>query len=191
PIMSELRQFKLGGKTGKNSKDQFAFNDLQMDVNTLQGAASKIEERLHKVYEVRQEKRSFWAAIPSLWPVQGFVTSGFGYRGATRVGGTRFHEGIDIASPLGTPVHASGDGIVTYAGYRGGFGKMVVIDHGFGLSTVYGHNAELYVQEGQRIRRGTVLASIGMTGRTSGPHLHYEVLVDGVPVDPMRYLARR
>lgn len=190
PSLSEFRQFKLSA-AGEKHSEQFAFNDLAVSMDRLRSTAGQIEERLQKVYEVRQAKTSFWAALPSLWPVRGFVTSGFGYRHATHVGGTRFHEGIDIASPIGTPVMATGDGVVKYAGYRGGFGKMVVVDHGFGISTVYGHNAAIYVAEGQRVRRGTVLSAIGMTGRTSGPHVHYEVLVDGVPVDPMRYLGHR
>lgn len=186
PAFSDLKQFQLGEK-GK----QFALNGAELGIDKLRESAGRIEERLQKVYEVRRQKTAFWAALPTVWPVRGFVTSGFGYRGGTRVGGTRFHEGIDIASPVGTPVIAAGDGTVTFSGYKGGLGKVIVLDHGFGISTVYGHNAELYVNEGQRIRRGVVLAAIGMTGRTTGPHLHYEVLVDGVPVDPLRYLASR
>ncbi len=177
------------GITGDNW--QLALQNIERDMGLLDERVGQVQDRLTKVYEVKKQRNAFWAALPSKWPVSGWVTSGFGPRRATSVGGTRFHEGIDIAAPIGTEVIASGDGVVTFAGYRGGYGRALVIDHGFGISTIYGHNSQVFVQEGQRIRRGMTIAAIGMTGRTTGPHLHYEVQVDGVPVDPMRYLATR
>lgn len=169
----------------------FAFDNLEDKMLALRGEAGRIESRLGKVYKVKKQRRAFWGALPTVWPVSGWVTSGFGPRRANRAGGTRFHEGIDIAAPVGTTVQASGDGVVTFAGYKGGFGRMVIIDHGFGISTRYAHNSTVIVAEGERVHRGTEISQIGMTGRTTGPHLHYEVMVDGVPVDPMRYLVAR
>lgn len=170
---------------------KLAMNEFSAKSNELKETVDQVEQRLQRVYELRQDKISYWASVPTMWPVQGFVTSGFGYRHAPLRGGSTFHEGVDIASPVGTPIKAPADGVVTYAGYKNGLGKCIVVDHGYGITTMYGHNAALEVVEGDRVRRGMVIASIGMTGRTTGPHLHYQVMVDGVPIDPMKYIADR
>lgn len=180
---------RLSSDDGRSNT--LAFADINSKLSNLSDNARNVEQRLGKIYEVRKSRNTYWSALPSSWPVRGYITSGFGPRGATSVGGTRYHEGIDIAAPVGTEVLASGDGVVTFAGYKGGFGRAVIIDHGFGISTLYAHNSQVLVAEGQRVARGTPVSAIGMTGRTTGPHLHYEVLVDGVPVDPLRYLAGR
>lgn len=181
-----LRQFRLN-----DNESVFSFGEVEQKMASLQDTVNSVEDRLSKLYRVRKQRNQFWSALPSVWPVRGWVTSGFGPRRATRVGGTRFHEGIDIAAPVGTPVLASGDGVVTFAGWKGGYGRCLVVDHGFGITSLYAHNAVLMVEEGQRVRRGLEIAAIGVTGRTTGPHLHYSVEVDGVPVDPLRYLAGR
>lgn len=168
-----------------------AMNDFTVKVDGLRDTVDQVEQRLQRVYELRQDNISYWASVPTVWPVQGFVTSGFGYRRSPLRGGTRFHEGIDIASPVGTPIKSPADGVVSFAGYKSGLGKVIVVDHGYGITTMYGHNSDLFVAEGNRIKRGMVISSIGMTGRTTGPHLHYQVMVDGVPVDPLKYLADR
>lgn len=167
------------------------FGGMEQKMDQLRSRAIEVESKLSKVYDVQQEQNSFWAALPSNWPVKGYVTSAFGPRRANRVGGTRFHQGLDIAAPIGTTIHATGAGVVKYAGYKNGYGKTLIIDHGFGIVTLYGHSRELLVNEGDRVVRGKPIAYVGMTGRTTGAHVHYEVSVDGVPVDPMRYLARR
>ncbi len=177
-------------RTDRFTRD-ISLGKLDERVDDLDNRAMRTGDRMKRVYRIRQQRNAFWAALPSDWPVRGWVTSPFGPRHRNRVGGTRFHEGIDIAAPVGSPVIASGDGVVVFAGYKGGFGKAVIIDHGFGLSTLYGHNSKIEVAEGDRVHRGMEISRVGMTGRTTGPHLHYETLVDGVPVDPMRYLASR
>lgn len=164
---------------------------LARTVEEIYEAADEVETRLHHVATVRKQRHAFWASLPTEWPVRGWVTSGFGPRRANRVGGTRDHQGVDIAAPVGTPVLASGDGVVTFAGVKGGYGRTLIVDHGFGMTTLYAHNSELLVKEGDRVQRGTPVAKIGMTGRTTGAHLHYEVAVDGAQVDPLRYLAAR
>jgi murein DD-endopeptidase MepM/ murein hydrolase activator NlpD len=98
---------------------------------------------------------------------------------------------MDIASPYGAPVVATGDGVVTFSGRHGGLGNKIIVDHGYGLATVYGHNSKIVVKEGDRVQRGTIIAYIGSTGRSTGPHLHYEVLVSGIPVDPLRYILEQ
>lgn len=170
---------------------KLAMNEFSTDVDNLKETVDQVEQRLQRVYELRQDKISYWASVPTMWPVMGFVTSGFGYRHAPMRGASSFHEGIDIASPVGTLVKAPADGVVTFAGYKNGLGKCIVVDHGYGISTMYGHNSVLDVAEGDHVKRGMVISAIGMTGRTTGPHLHYQVMVDGVPIDPMKYLADR
>ena len=169
---------------------KLAMNEFSVATDNLKNTVDEVEQRLQRVYGASGQV-SYWASVPSVWPVQGFVTSGFGFRHAPLRGGTRFHEGVDIAGPVGTPIKAPADGVVTFAGYKGGLGKCIVVDHGYGISTMYGHNAAVEVAEGDRVKRGMVIASIGMTGRTTGPHLHYQVMVDGVPIDPMKYIADR
>lgn len=129
------------------------------------------------------------ADIPTIWPVQGEVTAGFGERVDPFSGEEAFHPGVDIAAPSGTPVRAAADGIVIGAGREeAGYGNEIVIDHGFGIATRYGHLRRIFVVEGQEVRQGQVIGAVGMTGRATGPHLHYEVLVHETPVNPSKYL---
>lgn len=122
------------------------------------------------------------------WPVSGEITSPYGYRVHPIWGTTIYHSGIDIGVDEGTPVHAADSGIIVWSGWMGGYGYAVVIDHGNGLSTLYGHNSELAVDEGQSVSKGQVVAYAGSTGNSTGPHVHFEVRENGDPVDPMGYL---
>ena len=122
------------------------------------------------------------------WPVSGEITSPYGYRVHPIYGTTIYHSGIDIGVDEGTPVHAADGGVVVWSGWMGGYGYAVVIDHGNGLSTLYGHNSELAVDEGQSVAKGQVISYAGSTGNSTGPHVHFEVRVNGDPVDPMGYL---
>jgi len=117
-----------------------------------------------------------------IWPARGRVTSAFGWRR------WRHHDGIDIAAPYGTPVTAARDGVVIFAGWYYAYGKAVIVDHGDGLQTLYGHNSRLRVRVGQRVRKGDVIANVGSTGNSTGPHLHFEVRINGRAVNPMKYL---
>ncbi len=140
----------------------------------------------HKLYLPGQnppiEKRVVRNKVPRGYPVMGRITSGFGRRGRG------FHPGIDIAAPVGTPVKATADGIVVFASRKGGYGKLIEIDHGNGYSTRYGHLMGFAVRKGERVKKGQVIGWIGLTGRTTGPHLHYEVRKNNIPVNPRRYL---
>jgi len=128
--------------------------------------------------------------VPSLWPVRGLVTSPFGARTSPYGEGREMHPGIDISARYGLPVTAAGSGAVIFAGRDPGYGGLVMIDHGGRLDTLYGHLSALYVREGQQVRRGQAIGAVGATGRATGAHLHYEVRVDGAPVDPRRYLSK-
>ena len=121
---------------------------------------------------------------PSIWPAAGYVSSPYGLR----FDGTEFHQGIDIAADMGAPIVATADGVVTAAGWNGGYGNMVDVDHGGGIVTRYGHASAVAVTVGQQVRRGEVIAYVGSTGRSTGPHVHYEVRVNGAPVNPAGYL---
>lgn len=122
------------------------------------------------------------------WPVNGVITSDFGWRNHPIFGRQILHSGIDIGVDEGTPVHAADGGVVVYSGWMDGYGYAVVIDHGNGISTLYGHNSDLAVSEGQTVSKGTVIAYAGSTGNSTGPHVHFEVRVNGDPVDPQGYL---
>lgn len=135
-----------------------------------------------------ETKRSLLASTPTIWPVKGWLTAGFGQRRSPFTGQRQMHEGVDIANTVGTPVIASADGIVTYTGPLGGFGDVVSVDHGHKISTFYAHLQQHKVAQGQRVRRGDVIGLVGTTGRVTGPHLHYEIQVNEVSVDPTKYV---
>ncbi len=157
-------------------------------VEMLELRAARLEMDL-RVYEAALKGK---ARIPSIWPVEGESTDSFGYRGNPfGGGGSEFHPGQDIAAPPGTPVVAPADGTVTEAGWKNGYGQTVVIDHGNGLTTRYGHLSKLEVEVGQELRRGEELGLVGSTGRSTGPHLHYEVRLGDLPVSPLYYLPAR
>lgn len=130
------------------------------------------------------------ASMPTLWPITGPISSPFGEREdpVLGTGEGEFHPGIDITSPLGTPIHATADGVVTTAGMVNGYGRMVRIDHGHGLETGYGHMSGFAVTEGQQVVRGQVIGYVGHSGRTTGNHVHYEVRIHNAPVNPHKYL---
>jgi len=140
--------------------------------------------------DIRERIIPYCLNFPTLWPVRGDISSGFGTR-ANPFGGAgwQFHAGVDILGPMGTPIRAAGGGVVTRSGFAsGGLGNVVIIYHGNGIETLYAHNRENLVQEGDRVERGQIIARIGMTGATTGPHVHYEVRVNGVQRDPRNFL---
>jgi murein DD-endopeptidase MepM/ murein hydrolase activator NlpD len=129
-------------------------------------------------------------ATPSLWPVIGHLTGTFGERMDPFSGEGAFHTGVDISSQYGDSVRVSADGIVIEADERAGYGRLVVVDHGFGVTTYYGHLSSFNVLVGQQLRRGDTIGNVGVSGRSTGPHVHYEVRINGAPVNPMRYLRQ-
>lgn len=130
------------------------------------------------------------ATKPSIWPVSGEVTSGFGWRSSPWGGGNELHQGIDIANSMGTPVLATADGKVVQSEWSEGYGNMVQIDHGNGIATIYGHNSGIIVTVGQSVSKGQIIAYLGNTGKSTGPHVHYEVRVSGTAVDPIGFMVQ-
>ena len=158
---------------------------------TLDLLQQEMEQRLVSLQEVQiaaAEKVAYEAAKPALWPVEGIVSSRYGYRpdpfGAYR----QFHPAYDIAAPLGTPILATGDARVASTGWKSDLGNTVILDHGYNLRTLYGHVAKIVVSVGDRVKRGQIIAYVGTTGQSTGPHVHYEVQLRGTPVNPKGYL---
>ena len=135
-----------------------------------------------------KNQKSLLSSTPSIWPTRGWVTSGFGFRKSPFTGLREKHEGWDIAARAGSTVRATADGEVVVEGREYGYGNLVEVDHGYGLMTRYGHNSKHLVKVGDRVKRGQVIALVGNTGRSTGPHVHYEVLLHGVPVSPKNYI---
>jgi len=135
-----------------------------------------------------KEQKSILACTPSIRPADGWLSSGFGYRISPFTDRREFHKGIDLATRIGTSIIAPADGLAVFVGREGNFGKMIVINHGYNLTTRYGHLSKYRVKKGQHVKRGQVIGEVGNSGRCTGPHVHYEVLLNGVPVNPLRYI---
>ena len=169
-------------------KQAEALREMHQELTQLKGAASKQEASLQMLIEYFEDQRSLYASTPSVWPVRGWVTSPFGNRISPFSGIMTFHEGMDIAAQTGTPVVAPADGVVIKSGFSTGYGNMVEISHGYGIRTIFAHNTRLNVKAGQRVKRGEIISYVGDTGTSTGPHLHYEVRLNGLPVNPIKYL---
>ncbi len=135
-----------------------------------------------------ESQKLLLASTPSIWPTRGWLSCGFGYRISPFTDKKEFHKGIDIATRSGTPVVASADGIITYVGWNGGFGRTITINHGYGLVTKYAHLKKALVTKRQYVKRGEQIALVGNSGRSTGPHLHYEVHLNKVAVNPLQYI---
>ena len=134
------------------------------------------------------DQRDYLNSMPTLKPTNGWYTSGFGVRNSPFTTKLTMHEGLDLANHIGSPIIAPAAGIVTYAGARPGYGNLVTIDHGFGLQTQFGHILKWYVKVGDKVKRGQKIAAVGNMGRSTGPHLHYEIRMNGIPMDPIYYI---
>lgn len=146
------------------------------------------EVKQQDLLRVMRANKDTLLALPSIWPVEGFVSSSFGGRSSPFGGKRAFHKGLDINNRAGTPIIATARGTVTMAGFDNAYGISVEIDHGGGIITKYAHMQRSVVKQSQWVKRGEIIGYVGMTGRTTGPHLHYEVRLSGVPVNPMRYI---
>lgn len=186
---------EVGGAPGDFSRAYLPLHRQELAARKMQDFLSRLSESV-RLEEVRQqdllralrENRDALASMPSIWPVVGFISSSFGGRSSPFGGGGQFHKGLDISNRMGTPILAPAQGAVILAARDGAYGNSVEINHGGGIVTKYGHMQRWAVQPGQWVKRGEIIGYIGMSGRTTGPHLHYEVRLNGVPVNPMRYI---
>lgn len=162
--------------------------ELKNLVQELKAAVVEREDSLHNLKVAVAEKKERLAATPSIWPANGEVTSRFGWRNSPWGGGGDWHPGIDIANDVGTPITAAADGSVVSSSWFGGYGNMIELDHGNGIVTIYGHNSQNLVTAGQQVKKGQVIAYMGSTGYSTGPHVHYEIRVNGTAVNPASFL---
>jgi murein DD-endopeptidase MepM/ murein hydrolase activator NlpD len=188
-LEKSLPDSNVGGVGGAPSVESVApaleprpsLGEMELSVNALTDRSSQLEG-------FYSDRNVLLASTPSVWPVRGYLSAGFGNRIDPFTGQRDFHTGIDISTPIGTKIHAPADGVVISCATKGGYGNTLIIDHGYGVVTRYGHLDGFNVKPGQRVRRGDVIAFVGDTGRSTGPHLHYEVWVRDQAQNPIHYI---
>jgi murein DD-endopeptidase MepM/ murein hydrolase activator NlpD len=161
---------------------------VEITLARLEEELPQRKAQLSRLQQILREEERRREHTPSLWPVRGRISSNYGWRIHPLTGRRQHHGGLDIAAPVGTAVRASAAGLVTFAGWRSGYGYTVIIRHGDGLETLYAHNSQLKVQAGTRVVKGQIIARVGSSGNSTGPHLHYEVIKDGQRVNPRHFL---
>jgi murein DD-endopeptidase MepM/ murein hydrolase activator NlpD len=192
PIPDEVRTAGFGGKNLEGFDNSELLIDTRKKLDQVAGRAYVQSKSFDDVVEMARDKEKMLASIPAIQPVSNKdlkrLASGFGYRIHPIYKVRKMHWGMDFTAPTGTPIYATGDGVVsTRTNSRGGYGNHVVIDHGYGYETMYAHMSKFNVSRGQRVKRGDIIGYVGSTGRSTGPHLHYEVMKDGEKINPANY----
>ncbi len=188
--------FGVGGSIPEDFDTQIPiteeYNSLirEMHEQTQQFNLAAINQKksFESLFNNLEDQRNLLAATPAIRPTDGWISSTFGYRTSPFTGLREFHNGLDIATRKGTPILAAADGVVTFAGTKGLMGKLIVIDHGYGMVTRYAHIHKMLKKRGDAVKKGDTIALVGNTGRSTGSHLHYEVHLDGIPVNPAKYI---
>jgi murein DD-endopeptidase MepM/ murein hydrolase activator NlpD len=186
-----MRNRAVGGVDGATLRSALspAFTGPEDTFGILRDLLGRLESRLQLARPDIERRSALANATPSIWPAHGWLSATFGQRDDPFTGGPEFHAGIDISTDKGRPVFATGSGTVESASYSGAYGNLIVIDHGFGLVSRYGHLSAFAVKPGDQVSQGDVIGYVGATGRATGPHLHYEILVNGRPINPMQLIA--
>jgi murein DD-endopeptidase MepM/ murein hydrolase activator NlpD len=175
----------------KNGDEIISRKAYELAVKYVAEQAGANEKSFQEIVKYITDQRSKLTAVPSGWPVKGWITCGFGSRIDPFSGALSFHQGVDIANDMGTPVKATADGVIMFAQFEaGGYGNLVVVNHGNGYATRYGHLQKYVCSPGQHIKKGQILGYLGTTGRSTAPHVHYEVLLNSVGVNPVKYLNK-
>jgi murein DD-endopeptidase MepM/ murein hydrolase activator NlpD len=169
-------------------KNLDATDSGSIDMENLKEQIKVTMETVGEIRDYLGQQSDLYRSTPRGWPANGHITSPYGRREHPQSGEDEFHSGVDIASSVGMPVRATADGIVSFSGWKGGNGNLVVIEHGLGFSTFYGHNKRVSVKVGQKVKRGDIIGYIGSTGNSTGPHVHYEVWRERRPVNPVSYI---
>lgn len=181
--------------TASRGSDSRSFIDDASELKNILESLREINNSDNSVVndlsQTEAKLQTYIDSVPTLWPTNGRISSEFGYRSDPFNSSEKRHEGIDIAAPEGDSIKAAANGKVTFSGTNGNYGKCVIINHDKGITTLYGHASSLLVKEGQKVKKGDVIAKVGSTGRSTGPHLHFEVRISGTPVDPIEYLDKK
>lgn len=190
---NDFRQlFSLGNRDRiLEHADVLDRGSIDIDMENLKQQISKTIETVDEIKKYLRSERDLYLSKPKGFPVAGNISSPFGIRQHPSTGSKDFHSGIDISTTPGTPVRATADGIITFAGWNGGSGNLVAIEHGHGFSTFYAHNRSIVVNVGQKVKRGDIISYAGSTGNSTGPHVHYEIWKNGRAVNPYEYLKGR
>jgi murein DD-endopeptidase MepM/ murein hydrolase activator NlpD len=188
-VEESLPDARLGGVGGVSHLETTAPSlDIAASLQDIDHTVDALTQKSTRLQAFFEDQQQLLAATPSIWPVRGYLSASFGNRKDPFTGRPDFHPGIDVSTPRGTQVVAPADGVVVFVGKKKGYGKALVIDHGFGVVTRYGHLDGWEVRPGQRVRRGDVIAFVGNTGRSTAPHLHYEVWVDDQLRNPIEFI---
>lgn len=185
-------QLTMSNRSSDERTDRSFVNEiekLQSVLTSLEEINKNQDEITGKLSETKEKLNQYLSAIPTKWPVSGRITSRFGTRNDPFNYDEKMHEGIDIAAPNGTSIKAAARGTVVYAGTNGNYGKCIIISHGNGIRTLYAHASKLFMEEGDTVNKGDTIAQVGSTGRSTGDHLHFEVQLNGTPVDPLKYIG--
>lgn len=171
-----------------NQKHTSMLRQMHRQVGQLEGASKAKKDSMTALLKDLERQKNILSHTPTIRPTEGWVSSTFGYRISPFTEKRELHKGIDIANRVGTPIIATADGVVTFVGSKGLLGNVIVIDHGYGVKTRFAHLNKALAKRGDRVKRGEIIAKMGNTGRSTGPHLHYEVHLNGVPVNPEKYI---
>jgi len=169
-------------------KHNSLLREMHEQMEQLQVATSNQTEGFESLLKYLEDQRNLLASTPAISPVRGWITSRFGYRISPFTGKREFHKGLDIGARKKSPIIVAADGVITFIGNKGLLGRVVSVDHGHGIVTRYGHIHKALKKRGETVKRGDVIALVGNTGRTTGSHLHYEIMLNGVPVNPKKYI---
>ncbi len=181
-------EFNKALAKGEQVEHEKLVDQLYQDLQRLEREVALRAESLEAVTGYLNEQKDRLAVTPSIWPTRGYVSSRFGPRISPFTGRRQRHTGIDVAAARGTPILATADGIVTFSGRLAGYGRAIVITHGFGFKSFYGHNQKNKVRKGHRVKRGQVIGTVGNSGYSTGSHVHYEVIVKGTAINPLKYI---
>jgi len=175
------------GGVSESEANLLSKNSLR-DINKLYKSSENLNNTFNFLEQSFQKQYLLLAATPSISPVKGFISSGFGFRRNPFTSISDFHMGIDITAPLGKPVLSAANGIVSFAGFKSGYGNLITIDHGYGIQTNYAHLSKILVKVGQKVKRWDIIGLVGDTGQSTAPHLHYEIVKNNNPVNPLDYM---
>lgn len=186
------KKYKITRKFSNLIKKSFElsreYSSFDYKYSIIKKYTNRLEQKIHSLDQYLLDKESILRSTPTILPTNGWITSYFGRRISPTAGVMKMHEGLDLGATYGTEIVAPADGVVTFAGRKAGFGLFVQIDHGYGIETIYAHSQKILTKTGRKVKRGDLLAKVGSTGSSTGPHLHYEVRVNGTAVDPLYFV---